>query len=649
MRTKLGLGDRTFWGMAPADLGARCAALELPNDNEHDHHHHHGPDTKSFCNKYKLSEEAREELNTMIELAAAPGHHGEEPNIRFFVRPSVVQNWGDKEPELHADNQSLFLDLVYVGIAYQLGTLVKYSFYACTPSGDGSGSAGSSSDASMSAASMSDGSMSSDGSSSESSERRMVRMLGSGSGAGPECVGLGDGLLHVVVFFVTLFFHWILDAWWDAKYESAGFISTRLMEFINLFAIISAASCITDVQELRSNPRNWWYFCLMNVVAILIWMIRYLQIALFARAVNARREASSLLLTCGGCLALMTGAWACASYPDLENTYDIMIALLVCTFFYWPLRFMFREQVQPASLLERYKEVSTPLNVELLVHRVNEFMMLMLGETVLQLVIAAWPEVDKDQEPNRWAEFWVNTNRDTNSAYQATMGGGLLMALCMMHSHSNTYPEKPENHAGRRGATTFYFFLIFVMFKAMFVMMVGIGVKLTLYAPSEPENFHSFEQRIEMSIGCVGVFGIQLLIKPLHEGVREYFGPVLSLRSPLLTASLTLRLIITIAMFAVCAVEMIPWKYLWLMGGLALVATLMLQLEMYARYHDSALRHDHGHGDHGHGGHGHGGHHKDHGHNGHGNTESSPTDVHLEVHAQVVSATSSSSTSAASH
>ena len=72
------------------------------------------------------------------------------------IPPAHRRNWGDPPQELTAGWTDLFLDLIFVGAAYQLGDMIKYTFYDCTPDADSDGSSGSDGGSSSSGSSSAD-------------------------------------------------------------------------------------------------------------------------------------------------------------------------------------------------------------------------------------------------------------------------------------------------------------------------------------------------------------------------------------------------------------------------------------------------------------------------------------------------------------
>ena len=87
--------------------------------------------------------------------------------------------------------QELFLDLIFVGVAFRVGEVMTSCFYKCNDSASGSG--------------LGSGSASSiNGSGSASAS-------GSGSGGQNECIGLGPTMLHSLAPFVCMYTIWELE------------------------------------------------------------------------------------------------------------------------------------------------------------------------------------------------------------------------------------------------------------------------------------------------------------------------------------------------------------------------------------------------------------------------------------------------------
>ena len=92
--------------------------------------------------------------------------------------------WGEPQYELHAGPQELFLDLIFVGVAYRIGSVLQLAFYECTPPMD-------------------------------------ARRLDDHDGVhGPECIGLPLGLLHSLAPFMCMYMVWQVETSFRAKYQS---------------------------------------------------------------------------------------------------------------------------------------------------------------------------------------------------------------------------------------------------------------------------------------------------------------------------------------------------------------------------------------------------------------------------------------------
>ena len=143
---------RSVWGMRPYDMGM----LRYPERWWHDVPH---------------------------------GGHGETPtwwSTPLHRVPHVRHLWGERQHHFDPGAQELFLDLIFVGVAYRVGEVMKAAFYSCTPPG-GDGSGGS------------------------TSGRRLAELAARGGGGRhlaeaeyPECVGLALGILHALAPFMCM-------------------------------------------------------------------------------------------------------------------------------------------------------------------------------------------------------------------------------------------------------------------------------------------------------------------------------------------------------------------------------------------------------------------------------------------------------------
>jgi len=338
-----------------------------------------------------------------------------------------------------------------------------------------------------------------------------------------ECYDLWWVTLHVFVIFFTLFGLWFWDVAWDAKYESKGLLH-KLLEAGTLVALIAACAQINIIDEMTTRVEAWWWLLFFYTVVKLLWLVRFGQVALGHPIKAARLDASNSLVSLVIQMALIGAAWACVyASMDGDNTQEQLdslekakLALLLISPFVVVLRAAWRKTLGGEALAAVRKEYSIPVNVGLIIHRINEFMMLMLGETVLQLVIGDIPEKSADLEDDPFA------------------------------------------------------------FDA--VMQVGIGIKIALYDPTlDPTTDSAVNHRLQLGFSLFMTFGHQLVLKPLHQGAGSYFKPIM--RNPISLVSLILRCAIYLAMLLVSLVVVPAWQYLIIQAALSLSATACHQIE----------------------------------------------------------------------
>jgi hypothetical protein len=100
--------------------------------------------------------------------------------------PHVRHLWGEAQYELHPGAQELFLDLIFVGVAFRIGSILKAAFYLCLPS---------------------DTLQQGQGLSSYSQQPHA------------ECVGLPLGLLHSLSTFICMYMLWLIETSFRAKFN----------------------------------------------------------------------------------------------------------------------------------------------------------------------------------------------------------------------------------------------------------------------------------------------------------------------------------------------------------------------------------------------------------------------------------------------
>ena len=245
---------KSFWGLDPFDLGAKV----FPSKHEpwykvigdgHDHGHGHGH-----------------------------GHHAPQTwwNTPWYTVPKVRHLWGESQEEVHAGGQELFLDLIFVGVAYRVGVVVKEAFYYCdnglaSASGSSSGSSsGYSSYSYASNSSNASGYAAADSGSSSGSGRMLEELYGlhdalsetpgrglaaASSSPTNECISLGLGLFHALAPFICMYLLWGIETSHKARFSVDSKVH-YVLDLCSNFLLILAGMNMEGVHTYRgaANP-----------------------------------------------------------------------------------------------------------------------------------------------------------------------------------------------------------------------------------------------------------------------------------------------------------------------------------------------------------------------------------------------------------
>ena len=191
-------------------------------------------------------------------------------------------------------------------------------------------------------------------------------------------------------------------------------------------------------------------------------MARTLELALAHPVEAVRRWSSHGAISHVACLALNTGAVVVVALPGASRAEsDLALLLMVLGNWWFIARMTVRIHVNSA-LRKRGHSMwpmarrTVPVNVEYVIHRFSEFMMLMLGETILQAVIADRSEI-------------IEKESRGYGIYLATQAAGFVLTLCMLYSYHITEPHESEDHGMKRSGAAGVMYMILFDFKAFSV------------------------------------------------------------------------------------------------------------------------------------------------------------------------------------
>ena len=361
----LGLNpDRTCCGSYPLDIGVR---------------------SKEACEPWFVDNE-EEGLSD----------HASFFNTPLYSIPRVRHLWGDAQQKVHPGGQELFLDLIFVGAAYQVSGVLKPAFYDCVQPGyNATGS--------------------------------------SYVHAKDECVGLGLGILHACAPFMSMYLLWVIETRFRAQFLVVSKFHYMLDALGNLLLIFAAMNMqhVQAYREIRGEP-GLGRVLVPILIALGVWIVRLLELALLATRENARRQATTEVIT----NVQIFGLWAAAyilSLADFGDAASNALAsdgacgLMMLGNMWWIVKQAYHCVIgitlhhKQELYIERTIVCS---NMGFIFHRNNEFMFLMLGETILQIVIGAFDEKSALYEDE---DGFFNTKALTATA-------GFVVAVCMMLS-----------------------------------------------------------------------------------------------------------------------------------------------------------------------------------------------------------------------
>ena len=430
---------------------------------------------------------------------------------RAYHVPLRRHVWGERQYQLHASWGELFLDLIFVGAAYRLGNFVKGSF--C---GQLSASSSSSHASGSSAVDVADGG----------------RVLAAQpSFVEPSlCLGPMLGLLYASAFFYCCLRLWLNDLHYRSRFEPSSTFH-RALDLLGYLLLVETAASIGKAHAYQSSSAGATElatFVVPSSALHLLWQLRWLEIALKSHDEESRRF-SAMKLTDDAPSLLWWAAALLLAFQQGANQPAVPCLLLVGAM--WSdMRMLYR--VQRAAFLRwadpdgearhlSKDRTRVPLNVEFAIHRFYEFMMLMIGEGVLQLVLADaaadYPEHQAEAEQQAGADAGGTISRSLDGARHASVLSGFTVCISLLYSFNITEPHHAIGHAFARSSRPAALYLLLLPPKALSILLSGVGVKLTLYQPTAylaPSLV--LAQRLLLALSLGTSFALQLIRQPLH-------------------------------------------------------------------------------------------------------------------------------------
>lgn len=598
----LGARRSAVWGTEPGDLRAmftgRTGDLRQERALEHVHstpelrHSHRGAHeedsaealwnelSKDAAGGVVLDRESFLHLHQRVEAAtrAHDEHHG-RPWLVLYQTPQQRHKWGEHQPAFHPWMGDIMLDLIVVGVCYMLGDVIKLSFYKCTAY---------------------------DTYSNASSYVEYDELASGGPGypydggdddeAAPYCVGLSEGVLHAAAFYLCIFRLWSCGMMYRARFCTDGSVAHLTLDVASGLLVVLASHGVRPPVDylLETPPRHaatgFVLLLIFALPALGLFMLRYLELALLHPTEASRRTAGAQLVHLAGSAVWWGAALAAAAASSRHAAHSrvardllrLCAALTLVGGWWYDARISYvllrerslRRRGYTRGALGR-KTKTVPMNLNFVLHRWQEFMYLMLGEAILQLVISAATTVRDDG----------SGDVEDDNLYYAVVISGFLAVLCMGHSYHLTEPHRADHHATRRSAVSGILFAMLFSFRGFSVLCVGVGFKLALYDPhgtrlEDATTANQPGQRTALAAPMAVCFGLQMLMHPLHIGFKRYYSPRWLRRHPGRTVCIVLRLVLIAAMGASAATGLEPWQLAILQAMLAVAQAALLQAQL---------------------------------------------------------------------
>lgn len=364
---------------------------------------------------------ARIESGIDATIPSSPGT--KKPNcLGFFSPPKQRQRWGDTQILPHVNWGDLFFDLFYVGAAYNLGSIIRYS-------------------------------------------------------------PTNQGLLYFVGAFSPVVLMWTDKMHFDSRFATDDDPYHRIFEVVMLCILATAVLHIRTV-DIMSHPSvhaEMFVFSLSSLLASVFSILRYVEVWIWVIGQPSAKTAAKkdILRKVVPTIFFLAATIVSGAdyYPQSDNdsafgrflagdgsssgseisTNDVPIYLCLAatlSYFVWLcLEVSF-------CVGGDFKQVTVPMNIDFAIHRYGEWTMLMLGESVLSLLIV---EVSD------------------GSKYYITFYAGVLSVILLQYMYFRSQPHHADEHALRRDRNAGVLWTMLIIVYSAALIIVGVAYKMLLY------------------------------------------------------------------------------------------------------------------------------------------------------------------------
>jgi len=291
-----------------------------------------------------------------------------------------------------------------------------------------------------------------------------------------------DGFLYFMCCYAPIQMMWNEKVMYDARFCPEDNLFHRAMEVVHILVLGTAIQHIRPVELMQNTSTNSTTF----VFCLSLTLLTYLQIKSYwdvhsnvdggeeskhhARSDVNRKIVTIVPFVLATALAGRDFFFTSSSKGeegDGEDGNNLPILLCLLGWFVNQAYALLDAFVWLPKAGRNYKEVRVPMNVDFTIHRVGEWVMLMLGESVLSLLIV-------EQSPGR--------------RYYVTFYAGILAVTMMQYLFFRSQPFDADDHAMRRAREGgFSFYLSMIGYSASLIV-IGCSFKLILHCYIDEEE-----------------------------------------------------------------------------------------------------------------------------------------------------------------
>ena len=340
-----------------------------------------------------------------------------------------------------------------------------------------------------------------------------------------------EGLLYFAACYLPCFQVWNEKLAYDARYCPDDNLFHRSLEIFHLCLVGTIVSYIQSSESMRDtsgNPAMAVFsgtYLLGTISAMYAYYDLYKNViggeeAKSNAASDLRKKAMGLIFT------LAAFVFSIKDYYFLDEETCIN---------YWPAYcliagFVFEMTVYPLCyylvILPRmgvsHKTVMVPLNLEYLIHRVGEWVMLMLGESVLSILTIGHYHATATNEEDE-----PNSRIPTAIPFYA----GILQITMFQYLFFRSQPSEAKDHVMRRSQWGGMFFFYNHTFYSAALIMVGCSFKMMLSPEKMLEQEQEDDYDYDITERIALVYAVSLAVSFLaldnmttsHRGFRENF------------------------------------------------------------------------------------------------------------------------------